>query len=107
MAAIFVVSQPGANLRGRVAMVNLGDEERPMRRKKASATTEDFMLATLHVDLYELRHRPAVRDEIIECDRGHLDQFSGAQNRRVRIRFYTSMGSSNSTAPESNTVRRM
>ena len=87
-------------------MVNLGDDEGPLICKKVWPAAQDFVLASFHVNLDQLRYGMTGSDEIVQCDCGNVNNFACPQNRALSIHLYATLRPSRSSAPERNSLGR-
>ena len=57
VGTIVVFAQPVGNLLGSLLVVDFGDDDWTLRRKKLDPPAQHFVLTTLHVDLHQLWRR--------------------------------------------------
>src|SRR5215475_5522463 len=88
MGAIPILAKPSRNLICCLLMVNFGDDEWLLTRKKTCASTQDLVLATFHVNLDQMRHRSPGSDEVVQRDYLNADDFAGSQYWAVSVGFH-------------------
>ena len=68
-------------------VVDFGDDSWFLIRKQGCAATQDFILATFHVNFEKLRRGSPASDELVQADCRRIYGLSASQHRAVSIGF--------------------
>src|SRR5215475_12110345 len=91
VGAILILAEPSRNFLRCLLMMNFRNDKRLLTRKKACASTQDLVLATLYVNLDQIRHRSPGGDKIVQRDCPNSDDFASSQYRAASVGFHTAL----------------
>ncbi len=93
LSAVLVFTQPVGDLLRSLLVVDFGDDQRALLRKKLLCPAQNFVLAALHVNLYQLWRRYSGANKVVEPDCGYFDYFAARQYGTVSVSLHAALRS--------------
>jgi len=91
LGGVLVFSQPRGDLLRSPLVMDFSDKQRALPRKKRVRPTQDFILATFHVNLQQLWRGFTGGDKVVERDCRYVYDFTAPQYGAVSISLDTAL----------------
>jgi len=104
--AVLVFTQPVGNLLRSLLVVDFGDDERALLRKKLRSPAQDLVLTTLHVDLDQFWGSFAGGNKVVEPDCSYVYDWTASQDGAVSISFHATLRFHGCATAKGNSITR-
>ncbi len=89
---------------GRLLVVDFSDDQRSLACEELCAAAQDFVLATLHVNLDQMWLRTTGSDEVVQGDRAYGYDLAFSGDGAVAVRFHATTRLDHSAAPKRDSL---
>jgi hypothetical protein len=72
-------------------VVDFGDDQRALFRKKLFTPAQDFVLTTLHIDLYQVWGRYSGANKVVEADCRYVDYLTTPQYGAISVSLHSAL----------------